>query len=1164
MSTLLNYYDTGTVSILNGHTTVTGVGTSWLPVIRSGDVFWINGQGDIRVASITDNTHLELADNWAGTDQSAVAYEIRMPPPSADVTAGVRAVVESLVDGLIYAIEIATPANFDILQYVSGVWTPSSVASMAASLAAAMAFPTGGTAAPAINFGGTSGFSDATGTGNVIASVNALRVAAFVPTGIGLRSSGAAHDLILSSSEVVTADRTLSFVLNDANKTVSLAGNLTTAGAYALTLTQSGATNVTLPTTGTLATLANAEALTNKTINFSLNTITNIATSMFAANVVDTDTTLAANSDTRLASQKATKAYFDNGMTGLAWKAACLVATTANITLSGEQTIDGVLTSASRVLVKAQSTPSQNGIYVSAAGAWARSSDTSTGAELVNATTFIEEGTVASDTQWTCTTNPTITVGSTSIAFAQVAGAGTYTSDGSTITLTGNSFAVTANGITYAKLQQVAASSLVGNATGSLANATGITLGAALTFSGSALQTAAMTGDVTASANSFATTVAKIAGVAVGTPTGTGNVVFSASPTFSGTAAFAGASFSSAITYGGVTLANSVLGTGSMMLSSTISTDGTMAANSATLVPSQSAVSAYVAAAILGMTWKSAVACISLSNITLSGEQTIDGVLTSASRVLVAGQSTQTQNGIYVSAAGAWARSSDANTNVELANATAVVEGGTLNKGSQWTVTNATLTIGVTNINIVQIAASGASISAGTGLSLSGISMSIAANGVTYSLFQQVAASSLVGNATGSLANATGITLGAALTFSGSALQTAAMTGDVTAAANSFVTTVAKIAGTTVSGVTGTGNVVFSSAIAPFTGMSKIINGGMVLDQRNAGATSVPTASAYVIDRWVLGLTQSSKITIGQDYGGVSPPVGFAHYLGAKVTTTYAIGAGDAFDVTQRIEGLNCTDLNWGTANAKSITISFWFYSDQTSTTWGGAIQNSAVNRSYPFTFSANVASTWTYVTVTIPGDTSGTWLTTNGVGLIVILGMGVGSTLSGTAGAWAGAAYYSATGAKNIMATSNALFYITGVKLETGSVATPYVEDNYGVLLSKCQRYFEKSNDIRVLPGANASGIITTGCSSGGTTTAYCFGSLQYKVSKRVAPTLTFYDSAGTPGKVTRTNPGVANYDGNNAETNSPGENGIGSVYSDSGSSASGIIFNFKADAEL
>jgi hypothetical protein len=221
--------------------------------------------------------------------------------------------------------------------------------------------------------------------------------------------------------------------------------------------------------------------------------------------------------------------YVQSLVSGLSWKQEVQAGTTGNITLSGLQTIDGYTTIAGdRILVKNQTTTSQNGIYIAASGAWARSTDANTGALLDGAAVFITQGTTQSDTAWV-QTDATITIGSSPVVWAQFAGSSTYTA-GAGLTLTGNVFSVTTNGITNSLFRQSAANTIVGNPTGSTANVTDITLGSTLAFVSGALQTVAMTGDVTSSANSFATTVAKIQGTTVSGTTGSGNVVFSTSP----------------------------------------------------------------------------------------------------------------------------------------------------------------------------------------------------------------------------------------------------------------------------------------------------------------------------------------------------------------------------------------------------------------------------------------------------------------------------------------------------------------------------------------------------------------------------------------------------------------------------------------------------------
>jgi len=233
---------------------------------------------------------------------------------------------------------------------------------------------------------------------------------------------------------------------------------------------------------------------------------------------------------------------------------------------------------------------------------------------------------------------------------------------------------------------------------------------------------------------------------------------------------------------------------------------------------------------------------------------------------------------------------------------------------------------------------------------------------------------------------------------------------------------------------------------------NRILNGGMVIDQRNAGASVTLIDGIYTLDRWFAAENTDGTATAQQD---TSAPTGFVN--STKITITSAdtsLGATQYLQFGQYIEGFNCADFGWGTASAATVTLSFWVRSSLTGT-FGGALRNSASDRSYPFTYSIASANTWEQKSVTIAGDTSGTWLTNNGVGLRVIWGLGVGSTYSGTAGSWASALYLSATGATSVVGTNGATFYITGVQLEKGSTATSFDYRPYGTELALCQRYY-------------------------------------------------------------------------------------------------------------
>ena len=287
---------------------------------------------------------------------------------------------------------------------------------------------------------------------------------------------------------------------------------------------------------------------------------------------------------------------------------------------------------------------------------------------------------------------------------------------------------------------------------------------------------------------------------------------------------------------------------------------------------------------------------------------------------------------------------------------------------------------------------------------------------------------------------------------------------------------------------------------------NRIINGAMVIDQRNAGASVTANDGVFPVDRFSFSMTQSSKGTGQQNQGSVTPPVGFSNYLGFTSSSEYSVLSSDQFAIRQYIEGFNTADLGFGTANAKTITLSFQVYSSLTGT-FGGALQNNAANRSYPFTYSIPVANTWTSVSITVAGDTTGTWVgATNGIGLRVFLSLGMGSTSSGTAGAWAGANYQSATGATSVVGTNGATFYITGVQLEVGSSATGFEYRQYGQELALCQRYYQYA-------GNGTSGTVLYGF-PGNASSNFRVLQVNMPVAMRTAPTVTYTSSgAGTFG---------------------------------------------------
>jgi hypothetical protein len=356
---------------------------------------------------------------------------------------------------------------------------------------------------------------------------------------------------------------------------------------------------------------------------------------------------------------------------------------------------------------------------------------------------------------------------------------------------------------------------------------------------------------------------------------------------------------------------------------------------------------------------------------------------------------------------------------------------------------------------------------------------------------------------------------------------------------------------------------------ATFGGMrNRIINGDMRIDQRNAGASVTPTNQQYTLDRWYTGVAQTSKLTIQQNAGSVTPPAGFTNYLGITSSSAYSVTSTDFFYVQQTVEGFNIADLGWGTANAQTVTLSFWVRSSLTGT-FSGTLRNYAGNRTYPFTYTINSANTWEKETITIPGDTTGTWTTTNSGGVDVGFSVGAGSSRSGTAGAWAGAAYYAATGATSVVGTNGATFYITGVQLEKGSAATAFENRSFATELFLCMRYFERSYDYgqNTYSGEIMKGIASFGSphiSAGASTNLMNAFMKLFLVPKRTQPTMTGYSlTDGVVGKWRRYYTGVSPADDQNVTFGNISHTGA-EVQVASGGNCNIVLGHWIANAEL
>jgi hypothetical protein len=284
------------------------------------------------------------------------------------------------------------------------------------------------------------------------------------------------------------------------------------------------------------------------------------------------------------------------------------------------------------------------------------------------------------------------------------------------------------------------------------------------------------------------------------------------------------------------------------------------------------------------------------------------------------------------------------------------------------------------------------------------------------------------------------------------------------------------------------------SSTAQYTGFkNRIINGQMQIAQRGTGTTTVTANGYYSCDRWNTLQNASSKYSVGQSS---IAPAGFTKSLLLTSLSAYTVGAAEQFIFRQGIEGVNTADLGWGAAGASTVTVSFWVRSSLTGS-FGAALYNNDGNRSYPFSYTISSANTWEQKTVTIAGDTTGTWLTdSSGAGIYVSFSLGSGTTYSGTANTWAGAYYVQPTGSVSLVGTNGATLYITGVQLEKGSTATSFDYRPYGTELALCQRYTLKYNTDGLSYACIGNGFAAN------TTTGLI--SLPLPVQMRTAPTVT------------------------------------------------------------
>ena len=334
-----------------------------------------------------------------------------------------------------------------------------------------------------------------------------------------------------------------------------------------------------------------------------------------------------------------------------------------------------------------------------------------------------------------------------------------------------------------------------------------------------------------------------------------------------------------------------------------------------------------------------------------------------------------------------------------------------------------------------------------------------------------------------------------------------------------------------------------------------IINGGMAISQRYGTASSnLGGSSVFAVDRFnCFGPSASSTSTAQQV---TDTPAGFKNSLKYTCGTGLSVTGGDYAQITQIVEGNNVAHLKWGTSDASDVTVSFWVKSSLTGT-FSFGVQNGPTNRSYVAQYTVSTANTWEYKSITIGGDTSGTWASDNAAAMRLVWDMGFGYGATSTVDAWqAGDVHYVAGNVK-VNETSGATFYITGVQLEVGDTATPFEHRSYGDELARCQRYYCHSNNLSGPPNVNVSAYSQTGIAVDIEDAALT--SVTFPTMMRVVPTMVVGRMYSWNGALYKTITAIART-----------ETGIAYLSHDAGNTGAGYVvgrpykFSWIADAEL
>ena len=326
-----------------------------------------------------------------------------------------------------------------------------------------------------------------------------------------------------------------------------------------------------------------------------------------------------------------------------------------------------------------------------------------------------------------------------------------------------------------------------------------------------------------------------------------------------------------------------------------------------------------------------------------------------------------------------------------------------------------------------------------------------------------------------------------------------------------------------------------------------IINGDMRIAQRG---TSFTVTNEYGLDRWFCRENTDGALTFSQDS---ESPDGFSKSLKVNVDTADSSLSSSQFSyLGQRMEGFTIERLGFGGSGAKKITLSFYVRCSVTGKFGGAMVNGSNNNRSFAFTYDVNSANTWERKTITIDGDTTGTWNIDNTQEAVLYWSLGAGSSVKKAEGSWdATASIQSATEATTeLIENASATWFLTGVQLEIGDTATPFEHRSYGDELARCQRYYEVGK-LKTVAAVKTFSSTSTNDAAG----------WNWRVIKRATPTVTIYSGIGTADRISLYNSGSTEYVV--SFVNNPDENGFSSVVTTTNFERD-VLFSWIAEAEL